>query len=259
MSIEEVLCQISTFLAAGHETTCSALTWCLYALGKDQRVQLNLRDAFRRIQDQMEVENCDDEAQDYQEILTNQVLKCDYLDWVVRECLRLHAPVTNTMRVCLRDYDEIPLSNHHPHANQSPVALGNSLSETHRLGSESTRNTRQTIPIRKWDIISIPIQAINKGEMFWGEDAGIFRCGFLFLLISCFFFLVCPGVFSGQRVTTTIFGFASWLSKSGFVPNSSSPPAEIEYTFLVQSLHIPRGVMSNLIDVHVLHRLAVFI
>jgi Cytochrome P450 len=176
MSIEEVLCQISTFLAAGHETTCSALTWCLYALAKDSHVQSQLRDALRGIQDQIEV---DDGSEDYQETLTNQILKCSYLDWVVRECLRLHAPVTNTMRVCMRDYDEIPLLN--PHHGES-VTLGNSVLENRRLelGGGSTRNIRQTIPIRKWDIISVPIQAINKGEMFWGKDAGIFRCGFFF-------------------------------------------------------------------------------
>ena len=31
MSVNEILCQISTFLAAGHETSSSALTWMLYA------------------------------------------------------------------------------------------------------------------------------------------------------------------------------------------------------------------------------------
>jgi len=160
MSIEEVLCQISTFLAAGHETTCSALTWCLYALAKDCRVQSKLRDTLRGIQGQIGMESG---AQDYRETLTNQIMKCNYLDWVVRECLRLHAPVTNTMRVCMRDYDEIPVLNpihYRTDGNQDPVTVG---------------LTTQTIPIRKWDIISVPIQAINKGEMFWGKDAGAFR------------------------------------------------------------------------------------
>ncbi|KAF8798856.1 cytochrome P450 [Phlegmacium glaucopus] len=212
MSIDEVLCQISTFLAAGHETTCSALTWCLYALAKDQRVQSNLRDALQGIQDRVEVGSGRQETDDTgsggqqerrnEETLTDEIVKCTYLDWVVRECLRLHAPVTSTMRVCMRDYDEIPLLNplpcdgeririgvneganasrHHDHhpmsrmcGNQGAVDFGNSISESHQsqLGSGIAK---QTIPIRKWDIISVPIQAINKSEVFWGEDAGVFR------------------------------------------------------------------------------------
>ena len=187
MSMEEVLCQISTFLAAGHETTCSALTWCLYALANDHRVQSKLRDALRAIRDQMELVGSRAHDEDRQETLTNQIMKCNYLDSVVRECLRLHAPVTSTMRVCMRDYDEIPLLNpinHHSGetlANQSPVVLDNSQSEKN-LPSGRTKK-QQTIPIRKWDIISVPIQAVNNAEMFWGKDAGIFRCGFLFLFL----------------------------------------------------------------------------
>ena len=203
MSTEEVLCQISTFLTAGHETTCSTLTWCLYALAKDCRVQSKLRDTLRGIQGQMEMESG---AQDYRERLTNQIMKCKYLDWVVRECLRLHAPVTNTMRVCMRDYDEIPLLNpihgerrYRTDGNQDPVTLG---------------LTTQTIPIRKWDIISVPIQAINKGEMFWGKDGGVFRYDFLDFAWKLLFVLNAAGyslVYGGQRVRLFL-GFASWLS-----------------------------------------------
>lgn len=209
MSIDEVLCQISTFLAAGHETTCSALTWCLYALAKDQRVQSKLRDTLWEVQ---EVDRQQQEqAHHHKEALTDQILKCAYLDWVVRECLRLHAPVTTTMRVCMRDHDEIPLLNpihlpHPPRHNGSGEYMGVNEAETSdhhihdtgesretivendqfgtRSGITRTTVTRQTISIRKWDIISVPIQAINKSEVFWGEDASVFRwvCNFIFLL-----------------------------------------------------------------------------
>ena len=256
MSIDEVLCQISTFLAAGHETTCSALTWCLYALAKDQRVQSKLRDVLRGIQDQLE-ENVRHDVQElgyHQETLTNHILTCTYLDWVVRECLRLHAPVTNTMRVCMRDYDEIPLlhpinlprhagericvppedamglnegaSNihHDKHGNQIPVALGISFSETHRRAGGSKRTAATTVPIRKWDIISVPIQAINKSEMFWGEDGGMFRCGLLSLLIcrvfcslAFSFFLFFSFFFI--RILCFVFGDPVYLRhRGGFFP-----------------------------------------
>ena len=118
MSVDEVLCQISTFLAAGHETTASAMTWCLYALAKDQPLQHKLREALRAVEAEIEMANVErgerlgggDEHEDDRSALTDAVNKCEYLDWVVRESLRLHAPVTNTMRVCMRDVDEIPVS-----------------------------------------------------------------------------------------------------------------------------------------------------
>ncbi|KAG8214794.1 cytochrome P450 [Butyriboletus roseoflavus] len=49
LSVLEVLCQISTFLAAGYETSSSALTWCLYALATAPQCQNRLRDAIRTI------------------------------------------------------------------------------------------------------------------------------------------------------------------------------------------------------------------
>lgn len=155
MSIEEILCQISTFIAAGHETTASALTWCLYALSRGDedgiRCQTKLREALR------EIEIDEDEAD--LTVLTDAINKCEYLDWVVRESLRVHSPITNTMRVCMKD-DEIPVMR--------GVDGGG--------GYVDTTGTRQWgIRVKKWDIISVPIQAINKSTALWGEDAHLFR------------------------------------------------------------------------------------
>lgn len=147
-----MLCQISTFFAAGHETTSSALTWCLYAVAKDKRVQDRLRKALRELEEERTSENQPPTTDD----LTDRIMRCTYLDWVVRESLRLHAPVTNTMRVCMREEDSIPVRD-----------------ETGYVDARGKR--RWEIPVRKWDIISIPIQAINKSQVFWGEDATAFR------------------------------------------------------------------------------------
>lgn len=149
MSVDEVLCQISTFLAAGHETTGSALTWCLYALAKDQTSQAKLRKALRDVADAHPLEKIDSEP------LVDSVLRCEYLEWVVRESLRLHSPVTTTMRVCMRDTDNVPVS---------PSGF------VERDGTQ-----RWSILVKKGDIISIPIQAINKVEPFWGAEALEFR------------------------------------------------------------------------------------
>ncbi|KAJ2923123.1 hypothetical protein H1R20_g13971, partial [Candolleomyces eurysporus] len=49
MSDEEVLAQIPTFLAAGHETTSTGTTWALYALSETPQVQKKLRDELSTI------------------------------------------------------------------------------------------------------------------------------------------------------------------------------------------------------------------
>ncbi|KAF9463000.1 cytochrome P450 [Collybia nuda] len=160
MSTNEVLCQISTFIAAGHETTASALTWCLYALGRDPHVQNRLREALREIA----VDGAGAGKEEWDDQLVDRVGRCDYLDWVVREALRVHAPVTNTMRVCMRDVDEIP------------VRRGDAKKGQDEGGYTDKYGVRQwTIRVKRGDIISIPIQAINKSKDLWGEDALEFR------------------------------------------------------------------------------------
>jgi hypothetical protein len=79
----EMLSQITTFLAAGHETTASAITWTLYALARAPVAQAQLRAALR--------------ACDKDDLYTT--LELPLLEHTVREALRLHAPVRSTMRV----------------------------------------------------------------------------------------------------------------------------------------------------------------
>lgn len=175
MSVKEVLCQISTFIAAGHETTSSALTWCLYALARDRAIQDRLRHELRALTTvrsrvngssgvsivgnrsgvQAQVPSDGDQGE-ADEALLERIWACEYLDWVVREVLRVHAPVTSTMRVCMRERDEIPVGEH---------------------GYVDRHGTRRwSIPVKRWDIVYVPIQAVNKSKELWGEDAGEFRC-----------------------------------------------------------------------------------
>ncbi|KAJ7695716.1 cytochrome P450 [Mycena rosella] len=164
MSVNEVLCQISTFIAAGHETTSSALTWCLYALVQHPLVQRTLRTALRDVELDMQSQHAGLEESDpelYQQLLTDRLSKCEYLDWVIRETLRLHAPITSTMRVCMRDEDEIPVT--------ADVERGDP-------GCLDKNGKRlYGIRVKKWDIITIPIQAINKSRALWGEDTRAFK------------------------------------------------------------------------------------
>jgi hypothetical protein len=143
MSISEIQCQISTFLAAGYDTTASALSWTLYALSVNPLAQSRLRAALRTIDPTSPIDE-----------LYGNVMALPYLDWVVRESLRVHSPASTTMRVCMKDTDIIPTAE---------TWIG-------RDGVE-----RSGIEVNKHDIITVPIQAVNKSKRLWGEDACAFR------------------------------------------------------------------------------------
>ncbi|RPD61233.1 cytochrome P450 [Lentinus tigrinus ALCF2SS1-6] len=159
MSINEILCQISTFLAAGHETSSSSLTWTLYALARSPSVQAKLREELRSVPIPAPLSNgrhphpypsAPDSADPS---LLDHISQLPYLDAVVRESLRLFAPITTTMRMATAD-DVIPVA--------APFV--------DRRGRTCTE-----IRVRRGDIISVPIQALNKGTGEWGPDAEAFR------------------------------------------------------------------------------------
>jgi len=76
-----------------------------------------------------------------------------YLDAVVRETLRLHAPVAFTERVVTQP-DSIPLENHY---------------------YDITGVKQNTVQVTKGDKIYIPIRAVNRAKDLWGIDAEDFR------------------------------------------------------------------------------------
>ncbi|KAG8774413.1 hypothetical protein FRC12_001982 [Ceratobasidium sp. 428] len=140
MSDEEVLGQISTFLAAGHETTSTSTTWALYALTLYPNVQHQLR----------------------QELLgaglgeapsMAELDKLPYLDKFLREVLRVYPAVPMVSRQAAQD-SVIPVAE--PYKDRYGVV-------------------RTEIPIQKWDTVMIPILAMNRAKDVWGEDAMEFR------------------------------------------------------------------------------------
>ncbi|KAG5648394.1 hypothetical protein DXG03_004968 [Asterophora parasitica] len=189
MSTREVLCQISTFIAAGHETTASALTWCLYALARAPHAQSKLRAVLRSLEHGGTPEGEDNrqnaavggmggrdslgtwgDREAREKDLGDKLKGCEYLDWVVREALRLHAPVSSTMRVCARPGgDEIPLSVPIPFPAKCASA------SSHAVGVDGEQGERWSVRVAEGDIISIPIQAVNRCKSLWGDDAGEFR------------------------------------------------------------------------------------
>ncbi|KAL3464957.1 cytochrome P450 [Aspergillus heterothallicus] len=88
---EELVDQMMTFLAAGHETTSTALQWAVYALCKHPEVQTRLREEIRANLPPISVDN--------PEPITAATLDTlPYLHAVCNEVHRFHPSVPMTMR-----------------------------------------------------------------------------------------------------------------------------------------------------------------
>ncbi|KAG8703779.1 hypothetical protein FRC08_002633 [Ceratobasidium sp. 394] len=140
MSDEEVLGQISTFLAAGHETSSTTTAWALYALTKHPQVQARLRRELQSsaLGDEPSMADLD---------------KLPYLDSVVRETLRVYPAVPNVGREAAVD---------------AAIPVGENFKD--RYGVSQTE-----IKMQKGDSVMIPILAMNRTKDVWGEDAMEFR------------------------------------------------------------------------------------
>ncbi|KAF9269046.1 cytochrome P450, partial [Marasmius fiardii PR-910] len=92
MSDKEMIEQVLTFLAAGHETTASGLAWTLWLLANDKESQRKLREEVRPLFEHSE--NGTRKAR-----LSYRELKdLNWLDCVVNESLRLYPPVPMSFR-----------------------------------------------------------------------------------------------------------------------------------------------------------------
>ncbi|KAF9268376.1 cytochrome P450 [Marasmius fiardii PR-910] len=139
LSDDDVLAQVPTFLAAGHETTSTATTWSLYLLSTNPRVQAKLR------------EEVSSHPNGFPSM--DKLNGLQYLDCVVRETLRLFAPVPATVREATRD---------------DVIRLSESFVDVH--GKEHWE-----FKVKKGQQITIPILMLNKAKFWWGEDAEEFQ------------------------------------------------------------------------------------
>ncbi|KAJ7648294.1 cytochrome P450 [Mycena polygramma] len=172
LSDEDVIAQVPTFLVAGHETTSTAVTWALFALTQHREVQTRLREELQGV--------------DTDRPTMDELNALPFLDCVVRETLRLYAPVPGTGRIALRD-DVVPLAT--PYADTKGVVHQNllcvlSTPDHDRVLTSflvyssllpSTTDQTFTDRIRKGESIFIPILAINRDSKIWGPDAMKFR------------------------------------------------------------------------------------
>ncbi|KAI9658858.1 MAG: hypothetical protein M1831_003884 [Alyxoria varia] len=96
----ELANQVLTFMAAGHETTSSALSWCSYLLSLHPEVQRELRDEIRS-----DLSSPRDKSQ---QVSAAQIDSLPLLNAVCNETTRLYPTVPVTIRVVVR---ETPLGN----------------------------------------------------------------------------------------------------------------------------------------------------
>ena len=94
---ENLVDQLMTFLAAGHETTASSMTWAVYLLSKHPEVQSRLRAEIRERLPPI-TDNDADSA-----ISSVDIDHMPYLTAVCNEVLRYFSPVPLTLRVAARD------------------------------------------------------------------------------------------------------------------------------------------------------------
>jgi cytochrome P450 len=93
-SEENLVDQLMTFLAAGHETTATAMTWAVYMLCLNPEVQSRLRDEIRgSLPSLNESEN----------VTSQQIDNMPYLQAVCSEVLRYFPPVPLTLRDAGKD------------------------------------------------------------------------------------------------------------------------------------------------------------
>ncbi|KAK3313349.1 cytochrome P450 [Apodospora peruviana] len=127
--------QLLTFLAAGHETTASALTWAAYLLSKHPEIQTKLRDEVTTALGEPTDSTDEPPVADLAGVLKT----LPYLNGVIQETLRLYPTVPLTMREALRD----------------------------------TQVGDQFIP--KGTELIVSIWMINRSPELWGPDPGAFR------------------------------------------------------------------------------------
>jgi hypothetical protein len=140
--------EIPTFFLAGHETTSSLMAWILFELGAPENaaLQVALRAECRSL-------TLPTSATDSTPLETPELAALDklpLLDAIVRETLRLHSPISSSLRSAVAD-DVIPLSK--PYVDRAGVL-------------------RDSINVSKGDGVYVPISIINRSVELWGSDAG---------------------------------------------------------------------------------------
>ncbi|XP_066925624.1 cytochrome P450 4V2-like [Clytia hemisphaerica] len=91
ITIEGIIDEVTTFVNAGYETVAMTLAWCLYSLGRNQAKQEKLHVMIAPLGN---------------EASSEEFKNVKYLDWVIKETLRLHPTIPRFSRM-IEDGTEI--------------------------------------------------------------------------------------------------------------------------------------------------------
>ncbi|KZP14971.1 cytochrome P450 [Athelia psychrophila] len=133
----EVIAQVSTMVFAATDTTSSALSRIFHLLAQDPEAQGRLRDEIRAARSQ-------DGDLDYK-----QLDALEYLDAVIRETVRLYAPIPFMERTANKD-TVLPFSQ--------PI-----------VGIDGTDISEVAIP--KGTKVTVAVMRANRDPEIWGDDA----------------------------------------------------------------------------------------
>ncbi|EPQ52971.1 cytochrome P450 [Gloeophyllum trabeum ATCC 11539] len=143
MSDSEVLAHMTTLVFTSHDTTSSTLAHILHFLAIHPDVQEKLRQEIKTAKDQWEKEHST------RDIAYDELNELPFLENVIRETLRLEAPVTFMSRTARAD-SVMPLSR--------PIR-----------GTDGQLITE--VPVAKNQNVIIGIAAADRDPEIWGDDA----------------------------------------------------------------------------------------
>ncbi|XP_065367004.1 uncharacterized protein LOC135959837 [Calliphora vicina] len=99
LNIEQLAAQVMVFFLAGFDTSSTTMSFCLYELALNQKVQ-----------DQLRQEILDVLAQHDNQITYESIKEMKYLDMVISETLRKYSVTPHLVRKCVKDF-QIPNTN----------------------------------------------------------------------------------------------------------------------------------------------------
>ncbi|KAL7746533.1 hypothetical protein RI367_008060 [Sorochytrium milnesiophthora] len=93
LDVENIRDQVITFLIAGHETTSTLLSWCLYLLSQHPEIEAKVLEEAVGV--------CGSNADE--PITPSQVNQLQYIGQVLKETLRLYPPAAVLGKTCIKD------------------------------------------------------------------------------------------------------------------------------------------------------------
>lgn len=152
----------STLLFAAQDTTSSALARTLQELASHPAAQARLRHEVRYAKaSSLDLDNDEKDGGAFGDYDT--LMRLPFLDAIIRETLRLHAPVSWIWRVA-RAQTVLPL--------HKPISLCEPKSDS---SSPAKNESVSAIPVAKGQGVILGIAASQRREDVWGADAAIWK------------------------------------------------------------------------------------